>query len=274
MPAAGLRLSRAPGACLTQIIGTIVCLLYAVLWVVAWLDPSLTQYIPFWSWLHTPHGVKYVPPIWTALLFVAAPVMRRDARTSQIMVSAGIVATIAPGLWESLQGGVLLKDAMVWLIVPLGIAIWVFGPPLSDADRAELPPYTRGPGPMSLGQTFVFSVGVIHAVVAFLLPPDHFIINLGFGDIVIPRYAAIGFGLCCIAGALAACVLGMRGTRRKAAPRAKPAIRVDAAPQGFHWSVIIDGQTVGMGERATEWEARDAANALIARIEPAPPAQS
>lgn len=55
--------------------------------------------------------------------------MRRDARRSQIMVSAGILLTIAPGLWSALRGGVLLEDGMVWLIVPLGIAVWVIGPP-------------------------------------------------------------------------------------------------------------------------------------------------
>lgn len=251
---------------MTQIIGTIVCVLYALLWVAAWLYPSLSQTL-FWSALHSP----YVPPIWTALLFLAAPLMRREARRSQIMVSAGILLTIAPGLWGALRGGVLLEHAMVWLIVPLGIAVWVIGPPLSDADRAELPPLSRGPGPLSLGQTFVLMVGVIFAVVGIFA--GDFVTDFGFGDIVIPRYAAIAFGLCCIVGTIVAGVLGMRGSRRTGLRRvAKPAIRIDATPQGFHWSVTIDGQTVGMGERATEWEARDAANALIARIEPEPPA--
>ena len=258
----------------TQIIGTVVCLLYALLWVAAWLDPSLILQTLFGSAPHPPpHVVKYVPPIWTVLLFLAAPIMRRDARRTQIMVSAGILLTIAPGLWGALRGGVLLQDAMVWLIVPLVIAVWVVGPPLSDAERAELPPLMRDPGQMSLGQTLVLGVGVVVAMVAILA--GDIVTNFGFGDIVVPRYAAIAFGLCCIVGAIAAWVRDMRGSRRTGRRRAaKPAILVDATPQGFHWRVIIDGQTVGMGERATEPEARDAANALVARIEPEPPAQA
>jgi hypothetical protein len=263
-PVAGAR-----GHGLIYNIGTIVCLLYAALWVVAWFFPSLTLHSLFWTALHPPTVVKYVPPIWTVLLFLAAPIMRRDARAAQIAVSVGILVTIAPGVWDALHGGVLLGDAMMWLIVPLGIAVWVIGPPLSDAERAELPPLMKDQGAMSLGQTFVAGIGSIFATIGIF--GGDFVTNFGYGDIVIPRYAAITFGLCCIVGAIVAGARSMRS--RKAVHRvAKPAVRVDATPQGFHSSVIIDGQTVGMGERATEREAREAAEALIARIAPDPPA--
>lgn len=249
-----------------QIIGTTVCLLYAVVWVVAWLDPPFALTTLFEPSPRRAIG-KYVPPIWAALLFAAAPVMRRDTRTSQIYIAVGILVFIVPGLSGAAQGRVLLTEALVWLIVPLCIAVWVFGPALSAAERAALPPVTRQP--IDPGPAFVMIVGVMLAVVGAY---TDFIVNLGFGDIVIPRYAAIAFGLCCMVGAFVATVRSTR-MRKAVHARAKPAILVDASPQGggFRWRVIIDGQTVGVGERATEREARDAANALVQRINPTPP---
>ena len=252
-----------------QIIGTVVCLLYAVIWVVAWFDPP-----PVLTMLFDPSSprprYRRVPPIWAALLFAAAPLMRRNTRTSQLFIAVGILAFIAPGLSGAAQARLLPAEALLWLVVPLAIAVWVFGPPLSDAERAALPPYRREP--IDAGPALLMVFGVFLAVLAGYTPPGGLIVNLGFGDIVIPRYAALAVGLCCAALAF---VLGLRSVRiRKSLyARAKPAIRVEASPQGgaFQWSVIIDGQTVGIGERATEREARAAADALIQRINPPDP---
>ena len=40
---------------------------------------------------------------------------------------------------------------------------------------------------------------------------------------------------------------------------------------GFRWRVIVDGETVGTGTAATEFEAREAANEIVKRIEAKPP---
>ena len=246
-----------------QIIGTVVCLLYAVVWLVAWFDPPLALTALF---DRSPPGRaigKYVPPIWAALLFAAAPVMRRNTRTSQIYIAVGILAFIAPGLSGGAQGRVLPAEALLWLVVPLAIAVWVFGPPLSDAERAALPSYRREP--MDAGPALLVVLGAFLAGLGMYA-------DLIIGDIVIPRYAAIAVGLCLV---VAGVVVGARSMRiRKTLyARAKPAIRVEASPQGgaFQWSVIIDGQTVGTGERATQREARDAADAYIRHINPPDP---
>jgi hypothetical protein len=53
---------------------------------------------------------------------------------------------------------------------------------------------------------------------------------------------------------------------------AAPTIIVRASPpQGFRWRVILDGATVGSGTAATEFEAREAANEIVKRIEAKPP---
>ena len=52
----------------------------------------------------------------------------------------------------------------------------------------------------------------------------------------------------------------------------KPTILVRASQQGgFRWRVIADGQTVGTGEATTEFEAHNAANEIVKRIEAKPP---
>ena len=53
---------------------------------------------------------------------------------------------------------------------------------------------------------------------------------------------------------------------------AHPTILVRASPAGgFRWRVILDGETVGSGEAASEFQAREAANEMIKRIEAKPP---
>lgn len=48
----------------------------------------------------------------------------------------------------------------------------------------------------------------------------------------------------------------------------KPTVVVRASPAGgFRWRVILDGETVGAGDAATEFEAREAANEIVKRIE-------
>jgi hypothetical protein len=52
----------------------------------------------------------------------------------------------------------------------------------------------------------------------------------------------------------------------------KPTILVRASPpSGFRWRVIVDGETVGSGSAATEFEARTAANEIVKRLEAKPP---
>lgn len=260
---------------LTHKIGTIVCLLYAVIWVVAWFDPPTALTTMFDTDLHPTLPGRIIPPIFAALLFAAAPVMRRDTRTSQIMVSVGIVVMISSGLWSAWQGGIPFDQVLFWLVVPLGIAAWAFfGPTKPDSEAL---PHIRYPiRGLNPGPAFVLGVGIVFLVVG--ISAGEFISNFGFGDIVVPRYAAVTFGLCCIMGALVAWKFGSDGdgrsssNRKAARPLAKSTILVGASPQGgFRWSVVIDGQTVGTGERATELEARNAADALVRRIEARPP---
>jgi hypothetical protein len=53
---------------------------------------------------------------------------------------------------------------------------------------------------------------------------------------------------------------------------ATPTILVRASPpHGFRWRVVVDGQTVGSGIAVTEFEAREAANEIVKRIEAKPP---
>jgi hypothetical protein len=53
---------------------------------------------------------------------------------------------------------------------------------------------------------------------------------------------------------------------------ATPTIIVRASPPtGFRWRVIIDGETVGSGTAPTEFEARNAANEIVKRLEAKPP---
>jgi hypothetical protein len=53
---------------------------------------------------------------------------------------------------------------------------------------------------------------------------------------------------------------------------ARPTILVRAAPpQGYRWNVIVDGETVGSGTAATEFDARNAADEIVKRLEAKPP---
>jgi hypothetical protein len=188
------------GLGLSQIIGTVVCLLYAVVWIVAWFNPPTALTTMFYSDLH-PGFHKYIPPVFAALLFAAAPVMRRDTVQSRIICSAGIVAMMLSGLWSVVQGSTRLDDAVVWLGVPLGIAAWVFfgpGPP----EGATAPPYIRRPTNPEV--SLVMGLGIATLVVGCLVPAGQIILDFGFGDIVVPRYVAVTFGLCCILGPLVA----------------------------------------------------------------------
>ena len=45
----------------------------------------------------------------------------------------------------------------------------------------------------------------------------------------------------------------------------KPIVIVRAAPGGYRWKVVMDGQTIGTDTAATELDARNAANEVAAR---------
>jgi hypothetical protein len=52
----------------------------------------------------------------------------------------------------------------------------------------------------------------------------------------------------------------------------KPTVIVRASPAaGFRWRVVVDAETVGSGEAATEFAAREAANEIVRRLEATPP---
>jgi hypothetical protein len=54
--------------------------------------------------------------------------------------------------------------------------------------------------------------------------------------------------------------------------KGKPTVIVRASPAGsFRWRVVVDAQTVGSGDAATEFAAREAANEIVKRIEAKPP---
>jgi hypothetical protein len=62
------------------------------------------------------------------------------------------------------------------------------------------------------------------------------------------------------------------GLRSSVEAMAKPTILVRANQTGgFRWRVVLDGQTVGTGDAASEFEAREAANEIVKRIEAKPP---
>ena len=51
----------------------------------------------------------------------------------------------------------------------------------------------------------------------------------------------------------------------------KPTILVRASPTGgYRWRVILDGETAASGEAQSEFEAREAANEIVKRIEEKP----
>ena len=50
----------------------------------------------------------------------------------------------------------------------------------------------------------------------------------------------------------------------------EPIVFVRASPEGFRWREG-DGQTVGTGTAVTEFEARNAANEIVKRLEVKPP---
>jgi hypothetical protein len=57
-----------------------------------------------------------------------------------------------------------------------------------------------------------------------------------------------------------------------AAEKGKPTLIVRASPAGgFRWRVVVDAETVGSGEAATEFAAREAANEIVRRLEARPP---
>jgi len=52
----------------------------------------------------------------------------------------------------------------------------------------------------------------------------------------------------------------------------KPTVLVRASPTGgFRWRVILGGETAASGEAQSEFEAREAANEIVKRIEATPP---
>jgi hypothetical protein len=54
---------------------------------------------------------------------------------------------------------------------------------------------------------------------------------------------------------------------------AKASVLVRASPTGgFRWRVVLDGETVGTGDAATEFDAREAANEVVKRLQAEPPA--
>ena len=51
----------------------------------------------------------------------------------------------------------------------------------------------------------------------------------------------------------------------------KPVVVVRASPpNGYRWRVVLDGETIGSGSAASEFEARNAANEIVARLQTKP----
>lgn len=159
---------------LTQKVGKTACLLYAAVWVVAWFDPPHELTALFEGYMELRHG-KYLPPVCLALLFGAAPFLRDDTRLAKIMVSLGIVLGMSNAAWVALQGNIPIGHVLYWVVVPFGIAIWVFfGPRNPEAEEREvLEQERRRPSPfagllfLAVLSLFLFLLAV---VVLFRLP--------------------------------------------------------------------------------------------------------
>jgi hypothetical protein len=110
------------------------CLLYAIVWLVASFMPSalLGEIIA-----PPPVGVKFIPgSLVGAVLFGAAPIMRKQERSMGILFAAATIALVSPGLWMAAQGEVGLGEGLLWIATPLAIAAWVA---TGSYDRLERP---------------------------------------------------------------------------------------------------------------------------------------
>ena len=214
-----------------QIIGTVFCLVYAVVWVVAWFDRSQILQTLFDS--SRPRRDRQICPAGLG----CAAVRRRAADAPGHPHIADLHRGRHPGddgvgpVGARREAVSALTDALVWLILPLAIAVWVFGPPLTDAERAALPPLIRTPDRSGTG--IRHGRRRLRRGARRFAPPDRFIVNLGFGDIVVPRYAAIAFGLCCALGGFvsaSAAPAAARHSTRGQSPRSASSHRRKAAP--------------------------------------------
>lgn len=164
----------------TMMIGTIVCLIYAMVWLVGWTPSS------WWTGSTAFFNINDQPPIpvripsyrtgkfvpWGfagCFIFLTAPFMRAQSRNAQRICALGIFIMCAEGGWLLLRGlvtsqGVLsFGQAILWVIVPLGIAAWVLlGPPNPGAEAREARMYERR-------QAWVPGTSIVIGVAALVL---------------------------------------------------------------------------------------------------------
>ena len=110
-------------------VGTLACWAYAAIWAAFWwwsdaMPAVLTVIEPIVG--QRTHSV--IPAgIAGLVLFGCAPFVREAERIKRVFYVIAIVALVAPGLWQALIARVAVGDMVLWLGVPLAIALWVLG---------------------------------------------------------------------------------------------------------------------------------------------------
>ena len=138
----------------TRVAGTIVCVAYALVWLIGWTPSStwtgglasiftINDQPPIPVVLPSLRGGKFVPWGFAGFfIFAAAPFMRTQGRSARLVCALGIFALCGEGVWlvlrgiATLEGTIPLGQAIIWVVVPLGIAAWVLlGPQNEEAER-------------------------------------------------------------------------------------------------------------------------------------------
>lgn len=176
----------------SRIVGTVICVVYAVVWLFGWTNPSwwtsewgsiftINDRPPIPVELPAHRGGKFLPWGLAGLFtFLAAPFLRTQGRSAQLISALGTVGLCAEGAWLVLrgfvtaEGAVSLGQAVLWLVVPLGIAAWLLlGPPNPEAELRAALMYEERRSPLAIlvivGAASVF-LFVVATLILFRLP--------------------------------------------------------------------------------------------------------
>jgi hypothetical protein len=118
--------------------GALACWAYALCWVILWWSPdALPPVVRVFEPIVSGRSHARISALVAGgLLFVAAPFVREETRLKRFFFALAIVALVAPGLWLlagfyldrypiATRPTVTWSEAVLWLLLPLGIAAWV-----------------------------------------------------------------------------------------------------------------------------------------------------